>query len=109
MNTKLHIDGSFQAMHQALEEANQAFESGGADRHRDALQRLGRAVMNSLAEIIETDGGTDGYLYDAEGIAQDIEACYQKLVEEEDAAEPHDVPRQASHGTLNFRQQGVAR
>lgn len=109
MNTKLHIDGSFQAMHKALEEANQAFESGGADRHRDALQRLGRAVMNSLAEIIETDGATDGYLYDAEGIAQDIEACYQKLIEAEDAAEPDNAPQQATHGTMSFRQQGIRR
>ncbi|OCP36209.1 hypothetical protein [Ensifer sp. LC163] len=109
MNTKLHIDGSFQAMHQALDEANRAFESGGADLHRDALQRLGRAVMNSLAEIIETDGGTDGYLYDAEGIAQDIEACYHRLIQEEEAAEPDQAPQQTSHGTLNFRQQGVGR
>ena len=109
MNTKLHIDGSFQAMRQALDEASRAFEGGGADQHRDALQCLGRAVMNSLAEIIETDGGTDGYLYDADGIAQDIEACYQKLVEEEEAAEPPQAPRQPSHGTLNFRQQGVGR
>ena len=109
MNTKRQIDGSFEAMHRALDEANRAFESGGADRHRDALQRLGRAVMNSLAEIIETDGGTDGYLYDADGIAHDIEACYHKLVEEEEAAEPHQAPQQASHGTLNVRQQGVGR
>ncbi|WP_162703705.1 hypothetical protein [Ensifer sp.] len=109
MNTKLHIDGSFQAMHLALDEASRAFESGGADRHRDALQRLGRAVMDSLAEIIETDGGTDGYLYDAEGISQDIEACYQKLIEAEDAAEPDSAPRQSSHGTMSFRQQGVGR
>ncbi|NRP21608.1 hypothetical protein LPJGGPFB_04867 [Ensifer adhaerens] len=64
--------------------------------------------MNSLAEIIETDGGTDGYLYDAEGIAQDIDACYQKLVAEEEAAEPPDVPRQTSHGTLIFASRGSA-
>ncbi len=109
MNTKLHIDGSFEAMHEALNEANRAFESGGADTHRDALQRLGRAVMNSLAEIIETDGGTDGYLYDADGIAQDIEACYQKLIEEEEASEPDNAPRQSTHGTMSFRQLGVGR
>ncbi|MGF6178723.1 hypothetical protein [Ensifer sp. 4252] len=109
MNTKLHIDGSFQTMHHALDKANRAFQSGGADRHRDALQRLGRAVMNSLAEIIETDGGTDGYLYDADGIAQDIEACYQKLIEEEEAAEPDYALRQSTHGTMSFQQQGVGR
>ncbi|WP_426235909.1 hypothetical protein [Pararhizobium sp. DWP1-1-3] len=109
MNAKLHIDGSFQAMRQALDEANSAFESGGADTHRDAMQRLGRVVMNSIAEIIETDGGTDGYLYDAEGIAQDIESCYHKLVQEEEAAEPNFNPRQSSHGTINYRQQGVGR
>ena len=109
MNTKLHIDGSFQAMHQALDEANRAFESGGADIHRDAMQRLGRVVMNSIAEIIETDGGTDGYLYDGDGIAQDIESCYYKLVQEEEVAEPDFNPRQSTHGTLNFDQQGVGR
>ena len=93
MNAKLHIDGSFQAMRQALDEANCAFVSEGADLHRDALQRLGRALMNSIAEIIETDGGTDGYLYGADGIAQDIEDCYHKLVAEEEAAEPDVAPR----------------
>ena len=81
----------------------------GADRHRDALQRLGRVMMDSIAEIIETDGGTDGYLYDADGIAQDIEACYHKLVQAEEAAEPDFNSRQASHGTLNYSQQGVGR
>ncbi|CAN7734467.1 hypothetical protein IB279_17055 [Ensifer sp. ENS06] len=60
MNTKLHTDGSFQAVRQAIDDARQAFAGGGADHHRDALQHLGRVVMNSLAEIIETDGGTDG-------------------------------------------------
>jgi hypothetical protein len=109
VNTKLHIDGSFQAMRQAIDDARQAFASGGADHHRDALQYLGRVVMNSLAEIIETDGGTDGYLYDADGIAQDIEDCYQKLVEEEEAAEPDNEARQPTHGTMNLRQQGVGR
>lgn len=70
MNAQLHIDGSFQAMRQALDEANREFANTGADRHGDALQHLGRVVMNSIAAIIETDGGTHGYLYDADGIAQ---------------------------------------
>ncbi len=109
MNTKLHIDGSFQAMRQAIDEAREAFASGVADHHRDALQHLGRVVMNSLAEIIETDGGTDGYLYDADGIAQDIEDCYQRAIEEEESAEPDNAARQSSHGTMNLRQQGVGR
>ncbi|WP_455272947.1 hypothetical protein [Rhizobium herbae] len=109
MNAQLHIDGSFQAMRQALDEANREFASSGADRHRDALQRLGRVVMNSIAEIIETDGGADDYLYDADGIAQDIESCYHKLVLEEETDEPDLTPRQSSHGTLNVSQQGVGR
>ncbi|WP_426127521.1 hypothetical protein [Pararhizobium sp. PWRC1-1] len=109
MNAQLHIDGSFQAMRQALDDANREFASSGADRHRDALQRLGRVMMTSIAEIIETDGGTDGYLYDADGIAQDIEACYHKVVQDEEAAEPDFSPRQPSHGTLNNSQQGVGR
>jgi hypothetical protein len=109
MNAKIHIDGSFHAMRQALDEANLAFNSGGADRHRDALQRLGRALMSSIGEIIETDGGTDGYLYDADGIAQDIDACYHKLVQDEEAAEPDQTLQQSTHGTLNFTQQGVGR
>lgn len=29
----------------------------GADCHKDALQRLGRVMLNSIAEIIEADGG----------------------------------------------------
>lgn len=107
MNAQLHIDGSFQAMRQALDEANREFANGGADRHRDALQQLGRVMMNSIAEIIETDGGTDGYLYDADGIAQDIGDCYHKAVMDEEAAEPDMTPRQSSHGTLNLSQQGV--
>ncbi|KQY20207.1 hypothetical protein [Rhizobium sp. Root483D2] len=107
MNAQLHIDGSFQAMRQALDDANREFASSGADRHRDALQRLGRVMMDSIAEIIETDGGTDGYLYDADGIAQDIGSCYHKLVQAEEAAEPDFNSRQSSHGTLNYRQQGV--
>jgi hypothetical protein len=36
MNAQLHIDGSFQAMRQALDEANREFASSRADRHRDA-------------------------------------------------------------------------
>ncbi len=109
MNAQLHIDGSFQAMRQALDEASREFANTGADRHRDALQRLGRVVMTSIAEIIETDGGTDGYLYDADGIAQDIGSGYQKLLEHEEAAEPDASPQQSTHGTLNFGQQGVGR
>jgi len=107
MNAQLHIDGSFQAMRQALDEAKREFASNGADRHRDALQRLGRVMMNSIAEIIETDGGTDGYSYNADGIAQDIEACYHTIVQDEEAAETDLTPRQSSHGTLNLNQQGV--
>jgi hypothetical protein len=106
MNAQLHIDGSFQAMRQALDEANREFANTGADRHSDALQRLGRVMMNSLADIIETDGGTDGYLYDADGIAQDIESCYHKVIQDEEAAGPDLTPRQSSHGTLNLSQQG---
>ncbi|MDQ0320048.1 hypothetical protein QO002_002186 [Pararhizobium capsulatum DSM 1112] len=109
MNAQLHIDGSFQAIRQALDEANREFTRKGADRHRDALQRLGRVVMNSFAEIIETDGGTDGYLYDADGIAQDIESCYHALVVQEEADEEDLTPRQSSHGTLNVSQQGLSR
>ncbi|WP_426231975.1 hypothetical protein [Pararhizobium sp. DWP3-4] len=109
MNAQLHIDGSFQAMRQALDEANREFANTGADRHRDALQHLGRVVMNSIAAIIETDGGTDGYLYDADGIAQDIEAGYHKLLEQEEAAEPDLAPQQSTHGTWNLSQQGVGR
>lgn len=109
MNAKLHIDGSFQAMRQALDEANREFARTGADRHRDALQHLGRIMMSSIAEIIETDGGTDGYLYGPDGIAQDIESCYHKLVLQEEADEPDLTPRQSSHGTLNLSQQGIGR
>jgi hypothetical protein len=107
MNAQLHIDGSFEAMRQALDEANREFANTGVDRHRDALQRLCRVMMNSLAEIIEADGGTDGYLYDADGIAQDIESCYHKVIQDEEAAGPDLTPRQSSHGTLNLSQQGV--
>jgi hypothetical protein len=66
-------------------------------------------MMSSIAEIIETDGGSGGYLYDADGIAQDIESSYHKLVLQEEAGEPDFTPRQSSHGTLNVSQQGVGR
>lgn len=104
MNTKLHTDGSFQAMRQAIDDARQAFADGGADHHRDALH-LGRVVMNSLAEIIETDGGTDG----PTASPQDIEDCYQRVIDEEEVAEPDNAARQSTHGTMNLRQQGVGR
>lgn len=109
MNARMHIAGSFQTIRQAIDDADREFGQPGAEHHSQALQRLGRAFMNTIAEIIETDGGTDGYLYDADGIAQDIEAGYHKLVEQEEADEPDHSPTQCEHGTLNHRQQGTGR
>ena len=109
MNARLHIAGSFQTMRQAIDEADQDFGKAGAKNHRDAMIRLGRALMNTIAEIIATDGGDDGYLYGADGIADDIGSGYHDLIEQEEAEDAGQAPNQRTHGTINHRQQGISR
>lgn len=110
MNKRLFIAGSFQTMRKAVDDADREFiENTDARKHRDSLQRLGRVVMDAIAEIIATDGGDDGYLYDAKGIATDIEHGYSDLIEREEATEARNIPDQDGNGTLNHRQQGLSR
>lgn len=110
MNKRLHIAGSFQTIREAVDDADREFiENTDARKHSASLQRLGRVLMNSIAEIIATDGGDDGYLYDADGIATDIEHGYSDLIEKEEAEEPNHSPDQDGNGTHNHRQQGLTR
>jgi hypothetical protein len=105
MNKRLHIAGSFQTMRDAVDDADREFiENTDARKHSESLQRLGRVLMNSIAEIIATDGGDDGYLYEADGIATDIAHGYSDLIEEA-AEEPDHTPDQDGNGTHNHRQQ----
>lgn len=109
MNARFHIAGSFQSMRRAIDEADTDFLQPGAKNHRDAMIRLGRALMNTIAEIIATDGGDDAYLYDADGIADDIGSGYHDLIEREEAEDAGRAPNQRTHGNINHRQQGIPR
>lgn len=106
MNKRLFIAGSFQTMRDAVDVADREFiENTDARKHSDSLQRLGRVLMNSIAEIIATDGGDNGYLYEAAGIATDIAHGYSDLIDKEAAEEPDHTPDQDGNGTHNHRQQ----
>lgn len=108
MNKRFHIAGSFQTIREAVDDADREFiENTDARKHSESLQRLGRVLMTTIAEIIATDGGDDGYLYDADGIATDIEHGYSDLIEQEAAEEPNHSPDQDGNGTHNHRQQGL--
>ncbi|MBD9540145.1 hypothetical protein IB276_11840 [Ensifer sp. ENS04] len=109
MNARMHIAGTFADMRRAIDLADQEFATPGAENHRKSLERLGRVLMDSLATIIATDGGDDGYLYDADGIADDIGSGYHDLIEQEEAEDAGPAPTQSTHGTLNHRQQGISR
>jgi hypothetical protein len=73
--------------------------------NREALKTMMFEIMNGLAGLVHTVGGSSLYVPDAGYLSDDIDNAFHDAIEAHDAAEP--APNMKRYGTLDHRTLGL--